>query len=68
MRTHIPELMATPGAARRLGVPREAVAEAIREGRVKAVRVRFGHRVLELVYLRAPRRSRDCNERLHQIE
>ena len=49
MRARIPELVTAPEAARRLGVPREDVAEAIREGRVEAIRVRFGHRGLELV-------------------
>ena len=43
------ELVTSVEAARRLGVSREDVAEAIREGRVKAIRVRFGHRVLELI-------------------
>ncbi len=47
--TKLPELVTAPEAARRLGVPREDVVEAICEGRLKAIRVRFGHRVLELV-------------------
>ena len=68
MRTHIPELVTAPEAARRLGVPRKDMAEAIRDGRVKAVRVRFGLRVLELIYMDARRRSRDCDECIHQIE
>ena len=48
------ELVTAPEAARRLGVPREDVAEAIREGRVKAIRIRLNHRVLELFRAGAP--------------